>query len=118
MEIDATAFIKDGMIESVELVQEDASGNKGQFLKLTWNDDGKDVTYVPVGELVDVYTAEKNAVEVQVAISNTNEVSATLVNKGVTEEKLEQDVQDALALARTALQPTTTELGVSENESV
>lgn len=117
MEIDATAFIKDGMIETVELVQEDASGNKGQFLKLTWNDDGKDVTYVPVGELVDVYTAEKNATEVQVAISNTNEVSATLVNKGVTEEKLEQDVQDALALARTALQPTTTELGVSENES-
>lgn len=77
MEIDATAFIKDGMIESVELVQEDASGNKGQFLKLTWNDDGKDVTYVPVGELVDVYTGS-NGDEVNVAISNTNVVSASL----------------------------------------
>ena len=77
MEIDATAFIKDGMIESVELVQEDASGNKGQFLKLTWNDDGKDVTYVPVGELVDVYTGSTGA-EVNVAISNTNVVSASL----------------------------------------
>ena len=77
MDIDATAFIKDGMIESVELVQEDASGNKGQFLKLTWNDDGKDVTYVPVGELVDVYTGS-NGDEVNVAISNTNVVSASL----------------------------------------
>ena len=77
MEIDATAFIKDGMIQSVELVQEDGSGNKGQFLKLTWNDDGNDVTYVPVGELVDVYTGS-NGDEVNVAISNTNVVSASL----------------------------------------
>ena len=77
MEIDATDFIKDGMIESVELVQQDAQGNKGQFLKLTWNDDGKDVTYVPVGELVDVYTGSTGS-EVNVAISNTNVVSASL----------------------------------------
>jgi hypothetical protein len=71
-------------------------------LKLTWNDDGKDVTYVPVGALVDVYTAEKNATEVQVAISNTNEVSATIVE--VPESKLEEKTQTALGLARTALQ--------------
>lgn len=77
MEIDATAFIKDGMIESVELVQEDASGNKGQFLKLTWNDDGNDITYVPVGELVDVYTGSTGD-EINVVISNTNVVSASL----------------------------------------
>jgi hypothetical protein len=96
MEIDATDFIKDGMIETVELVQQDGEGNKGQFLKLTWNDDGKDVTYVPVGELVDVYTAAKNATEVQVAISNTNEVSATIVNGGVTEEKLAEGVKTKL----------------------
>ena len=91
MEIDATAFIKDGMIESVELVQEDGEGKKGQFLKLTWNDDGRDVTYVPVGELVDVYTATENATEVQVAISNENKVSATLVNGGVSTAKIADD---------------------------
>jgi hypothetical protein len=96
MEIDATDFIKDGMIETVELVQQDGEGNKGQFLKLTWNDDGKDVTYVPVGALVDVYTAAKDATEVQVAISNTNEVSATIVNGGVTEEKLAEGVKTKL----------------------
>lgn len=99
MEIDATAFIKDGMIESVELVQEDGEGKKGQFLKLTWNDDGKDVTYVPVGELVDVYTATENATEVQVAISNENKVSATLVNGGVSTDKIADDAVTADKLA-------------------
>ena len=54
MEIDATPFIKDGMISSVELVAEDAEGNKGQFLKITWNDDGEDVTYVNISELINV----------------------------------------------------------------
>ena len=102
MTIDATAFIKDGMIETVELVQEDASGNKGQYLKLTWNDDGNDVTYVPVGELVDVYTAAANATEVQVAISNTNEVSATLVNGGVTTAKIADGAVTADKLANFA----------------
>ena len=99
MEIDATAFIKDGMIESVELVQEDGEGKKGQFLKLTWNDDGKDVTYVSVGELVDVYTATENATEVQVVISNENKVSATLVNGGVSTAKIADDAVTADKLA-------------------
>lgn len=77
MEIDATDFIKDGMINSVELVQEDGSGNKGQFLKLTWNDDGNDITYVPINELVDIYTGS-NGTEVNVAVSNQNVISASL----------------------------------------
>lgn len=112
MEIDATAFIKDGMIESVELVQEDASGNKGQFLKLTWNDDGKDVTYVPVGELVDVYTGSTGAT-VDVAISNQNVVSASVhdikdahiaSDAAIAKGKLAADVQNSLAKADTAAQ--------------
>lgn len=48
--------------------------------------------YVPAKDLVDIYTAKSGATEVQVAISNTNEVSATIVNGGVTEAKLHADV--------------------------
>ena len=52
--------------------------------------------YIPAKDLVDVYTAKDNATEVQVAISNTNEISATLVNGSVTEEKLATAVKDKL----------------------
>jgi hypothetical protein len=85
-EFDATEFVKDGMIESVELVQEDASGNKGQFLKITWNiddaagvdeDAAKDVIYLNVSDLVDVYTGGEND-DITVAIDTNNVITATL----------------------------------------
>lgn len=43
---------------------------------------------IPVNELVDVYTAKQNATQVQVAISNTNEISATVVAGSVTATEL------------------------------
>ena len=57
--IDATDFIKDGMLKSVTL--------DGTDLVLTWNTDGDpnedgtkgDVVRVPLGTLVDVYTADE-----------------------------------------------------------
>ena len=56
-EVDASAFIKDGMLESAEIVTTNGITD-GTFLKLTWNTDaGKDVTYVDVASLVDTYTA-------------------------------------------------------------
>lgn len=52
--------------------------------------------YVPAKDLVDIYTHAKDAKEVQVAISNTNEISATLVNGGITEDKLAEAVKTKL----------------------
>ena len=58
---DASDFIKDGMIKSVELVDADGEGNPGKFLKITWNtpalDDADTITYVDLTTLIDVYTA-------------------------------------------------------------
>lgn len=53
---DASAFIVDGMLQDVELV--DHSGEtQGTYLKFTWNTDGGDkVLYVDVHDLVDIYT--------------------------------------------------------------
>lgn len=39
--------------------------------------------YLPVNELVDTYTAQQNATEIQLAISQSNEISATIVAQGV-----------------------------------
>lgn len=61
--IDATDFIKDGMLKSVTL--------DGTDLVLTWNTDGDpnddgttgDVVRVPLGSLVDVYTADETYIK-------------------------------------------------------
>lgn len=60
-EIDAAAFIKDGMLSNAELVENPDDQHVGTYFKLTWNTDaGKDVMYVDVTSLIDVYTAKEN----------------------------------------------------------
>lgn len=60
-EIDATAFIKDGMLSNAELVVNPDGQSAGTYFKLTWNTDaGKDVMYVDVTSLIDVYTAKQD----------------------------------------------------------
>ena len=97
-ELDATQFIADGMLASVTA---DQANNK---LVFEWNiDAGVTKTEVELSSIADIYTGVTNT-ETATTVKNTNEIEVTLVNKGVTEAKLEQNVQDALALARTALQ--------------
>ena len=56
---------------------EDASGS-GKAIKLVIANQS-DPIYIDVKDLVDVYTAQQGATEIQLAISNKNEISATLV---------------------------------------
>ena len=44
--------------------------------------------YLPVNDLVDVYTAQQNATQVQLAIDNNNVISATIVDSSVTTVKI------------------------------
>lgn len=54
--IDATAFIKDGMINTVELVTDPESHDPGTYLVITFNTDaGKDAIYLDVTSLINVY---------------------------------------------------------------
>ena len=60
--IDATDFIKDGMLEKAELkvfeTEIDATHPAGTYIVLTWNTDGpKTPMYINVTSLIDVYTA-------------------------------------------------------------
>lgn len=55
--IDATDFIKDGMLDSASFVTEDDGGNEGAFIHLVWNTDaGKEDMYIDVSLLIDIYT--------------------------------------------------------------
>ena len=58
-EIDASEFIKDGMLDTVELVKNPEGQTAGTYLKLTWNtDSGKSgPMFINVTDLIDVYTA-------------------------------------------------------------
>ena len=62
-EFSTDKFIKDGMLQSVDLItipdDEAATDARpaGKYLKLTWNtDSGLDVTYLNVSELIDIYS--------------------------------------------------------------
>lgn len=60
---DASAFIKDGMLNSAEIITVPSEGNEattdrpaGKYIKLTWNTDaGKDATYIPVKDIIKEY---------------------------------------------------------------
>lgn len=57
--ISADAFVKDGMLDTVELVESPEGQTAGTYLKLTWNtDSGKtDPMYVNLTDLIDVYSS-------------------------------------------------------------
>lgn len=64
--------------------------------------------YIPVDDLVDAYTAQASASEIQLAISGSNEISATVVNGSIALEKLSSAVQASLAKADSAVQTVAT----------
>ena len=70
--LDATEFIADGMLASVTA---DQDNNK---LVFEWNTDaGVTKTEIPLSSIADIYTG-KTGDEVNVFVSNTNEISASL----------------------------------------
>ena len=93
-----------------------------------------DVVHIPVSDLVDTYTAKQNATQIQVAISDANEISASIVagsvtkteladsavvtakiaDTAVTKAKLATDVQTSLGKADSAYQKPTTGIPKSD----
>ena len=86
--IDATAFIKDGMINTVELVTDPESHDPGTYLVITFNTDaGKDAIYLDVSSLIDVYEG-RNGIKVtgkdiHLIIDPTSEPYLSLSDNGI-----------------------------------
>lgn len=54
--INVEQFVKDGILDTVELATADASGNAGTFMKFTFNTaSGKSPIYLNVEKLIDIY---------------------------------------------------------------
>lgn len=86
--IDATAFIKDGMVNNVELVTNPVSYNPGTYLRITFNTDaGKDAIYLDVSHLIDVYRGTNGVkvtgTDIHLIIDPTSEPYLSLSNDGV-----------------------------------
>lgn len=100
--------VTSGSVKEVETVDTPYAGAKvgDKYIELAIANQTAPI-YIPAKDLVDIYTAKGGAAEVQVAISNTNEISATLVNGGIAEEKLAEAV-------KTKLNKTWEEVGVAQ----
>lgn len=117
---------KDLVVTSGQVVVNPDGQPAGTYIKLTIANQTNPI-YINVADLVDAYTPAAGATQVQLAISNTNEISATIVagsigstelatnavvtakitDGNVTKAKLAQAVQDSLDLADSAVQSVT-----------
>lgn len=67
-EIDATDFIKDGMLKNAELVVNPSGQPEGTYIKLTFNTDASvsgNVIYINVTSLIDLYYADGTTLELK-----------------------------------------------------
>lgn len=86
--IDATAFIKDGMINTVELVTDPESHSPGTYLVITFNTDaGKDAIYLDVSSLINVYEGHNGikvtGKDIHLIIDPTSEAYLSLSDNGI-----------------------------------
>lgn len=102
--IDATAFIKDGMINTVELVTDPESHDPGTYLVITFNTDaGKDAIYLDVSSLIDVYEGH-NGIKVtgkhiHLIIDPTSEPYLSLSDYGIKIEGIDAKISEVVEQA-------------------
>lgn len=79
---------KDLVVSSGTIVEDPAGQPAGTYIELTLNDASASKIYINVEDLVDAYTAAAGATQVQLAISATNEISASIVAGSITATEL------------------------------
>jgi hypothetical protein len=89
---------KDLVVSSGEVVVDPDGQPAGTYVKLTIANQEAPV-YINVADLVDAYTAQASATQIQLAISDTNEISATIVAGSVTATELATDSVTTVKIA-------------------
>jgi hypothetical protein len=89
---------KDLVVSSGEVVVDPDGQPAGTYVKLTIANQTTPV-YINVADLVDAYTAQASATQIQLAISDTNEISATIVAGSVTATELATDSVTTVKIA-------------------
>lgn len=102
--IDATAFIKDGMINTVELVTDPESHDPGTYLVITFNTDaGKDAIYLDVTSLINVYRGTNGVKvtgkDIHLIIDPTSEPYLSLSDYGIKIEGINAKISKVVEQA-------------------
>lgn len=102
--IDATAFIKDGMINTVELVTDPESHDPGTYLVITFNTDaGKDAIYLDVTGLINVYRGTNGVKvtgkDIHLIIDATSEPYLSLSDHGIKIEGIDNKISKVVEQA-------------------
>lgn len=102
--IDATAFIKDGMINNVELVTDPESHDPGTYLVITFNTDaGKDAIYLDVTGLIDVYRGTNGVKvtgkDIHLIIDPTSEPYLSLSDYGIKIKGIDAKISEVVEQA-------------------
>jgi hypothetical protein len=97
-------FIKSASIRTVTVEDEPYPGAKvgDKYIDVEVQNQ-VDHLYIPVNDLVDVYTGGTTS-EITVSIDGNNEITATINNGSIAKEKLSASVQASLDLADSSLQ--------------
>lgn len=104
---------KDLVVTKGEVVKE----GKDTFIQLTIANQVEPVK-INVKDLVDVYTAQANAAQVQLAISGTNEISATIKPGSIAKADLATAVQESLNKADAAAPKSELDAAKEEIEAI
>lgn len=79
---------KDMLVQSGQIVEDPVGHPIGKYIELTIANNTGDKIYINIADLVDAYTAQQNATQIQLTISNTNEISAAIVANSITNNEL------------------------------
>lgn len=108
--IDAKSFVKDGMLDSVELVANPADQAVGTYLVFTWNTEAglSEPMYVPVTDLIDVYT-QGDGVSIENKVIKAKVKDADPYLEVTTEGIASKGIDNAILVAKNAV------IGTSED---
>lgn len=91
---------KDMVVQSGKVQTNPDDEHQGTFIVLTLANATADKIYIEVGTLVDIYTAQQNATQIQLAInSTTRKISATVVAGSITSAELAADAVTTVKIA-------------------
>lgn len=89
---------KDLVVTAGEVVVDPEGQTAGTYVKLTIANQEAPI-YINVADLVDAYTPQASATQIQLAISATNEISATIVAGSITATELAADAVTTVKIA-------------------